>query len=157
KASLLVEVQDVRVANNILGADGGTETDGELALSEFFQDTLPNIFERCRIFISQPEEADVMCFIEPGQFVHKRFHLPVSPAFPEHPLSTVGAEMWAAARKLDDSRPSQAKCLIFVPIENQFPSYAIAIQIPNGHACRSSDSFALFAPTYAGERGKIPI
>src|SRR5713226_4313195 len=71
KSCLLIHVQDIGVADNVLRANRGAESYGEIPLSDLFQNAAPNIFQRGGILVGKPEELNGMSVMQPGQFVNK--------------------------------------------------------------------------------------
>ena len=101
----------------------------QVAAGDLRQDVRPDVLERRRVLVGEPDEADVALAAQPLQLVDELRHVAVAPALPEHPLAAVGAGVRAAARELDDRRPAQAEGAILVPVVDQVPADRVGVEV----------------------------
>lgn len=146
KTCLLIEWQDVRVADDVLRPDRRAHPDGKRPCSDFGEHRRPRPLDRRGIFIGQPKEAHVVFAVEPFHLIHERLHPAVAPPLPKHPLTAVGAGVRTSPRELHHRRTPQAKGLISVPICDEFPADAERIQLLNGRTGGGHPDFPSIAP-----------
>src|SRR5579872_587356 len=146
KSGLFVEMQNVGVAHNVLRANRGAETHWQVSLRNLRQHALPYVFERGGILVREPEEAHIMLAVQPLKLVHEPDDVAMPPAPPEHPLSTVGAGVRAAARELHDSGPAKPEGAILIPIPDQIPADGPGVEVRDGRTRSIRYNLAAAAP-----------
>lgn len=96
EAGLFVEVEDVAVADDVVGAGGADEGDGEVVGDERFEEGAPGRFGGGGILVGEIEELHAVLAVEPGDFGGKFLRVAVTPAPPEFVLAAVVAEVGTA-------------------------------------------------------------
>ncbi len=127
EASLFVEVEDVAVANDVVGAGGTDEGDGEVVGDEGFEEGAPGGFGGGGVLVGEVEELDAVFAVEPGDFGGELFRVAVTPAPPEFALAAVIAEVGAAAGELDDHGAASAPVAVVFEVD-ELPADAVVVE-----------------------------
>jgi len=138
-AGLAIQRQQVSVAHNVGGPDGGEEIDRQFPASQFLQELLPDVAKRRRILVRQGVKLDVVGPVEPFNLIDQLDGIAVPPADPEAVLAAVGAAVRTAARELDDRGPTHAETAIQGPVLNQLPAHPVSVQIRERRPVRSEN------------------
>src|SRR5439155_14920750 len=111
-ARLPVQRQQVGVADDVGGADGGEEAYGQPAGRQLLQEAPPDVAQGGGVLVGQGDEADAVAAVQPGDLVGQPGRVAVPPAHPEAVLAAVGAAVRAAARQLHDGRSAQPEAAV---------------------------------------------
>ena len=127
-AGLLVEGQNIRIADDVIGPRGADECQRDMLGDECLQESLPGRPGRGRVLIGKVDHFDAVGPMEPGEFGREFPRIAVPPAFPERMLAAVAALVRTAARKLHHDRATISPIAVARQID-EFPAHAKGIEV----------------------------
>ncbi|MEX1017190.1 MAG: hypothetical protein WDZ31_10645 [Phycisphaeraceae bacterium] len=142
QARLAVAGHDVGVADDVGGAERGEQVHVHVALDQRFEQAKPEALVRGRVFVGEGDEADAVYVVEVLDFVGQCVGIATPPLDPEAVLPAVGAAVRAAAGELDDGRPALAEAGVAVPVVDQLPAGAVAVEVGDRRAVGRADDVA---------------
>src|SRR6476469_7267754 len=102
---LLVEMEDVGVANDVVGPCRSDQDEVDVFCDQGLQKREPNFLRNGRIFVGEIDHLDAMLAVEARQFLCEQDGIAMAPSRPEAALSAIVAEVRATARELDYHGP----------------------------------------------------
>ena len=146
-------MKDVRIANDVAGACGADENQGNVVGDQGFEEREPGFAVCGGIFVGEVDEFDALLAMEAGEFGREFDRVAMTPLPPEAVLAAVVAMMRAAARELDDDGAAFAVVRVAAMID-EFPTDAIGVEIGNdGRGAGRSDSSDLSDWSDLSDRG----
>jgi hypothetical protein len=127
-AGLLVEMQDVGIAHDVVGAGGADQDQIDVLGNQRLQECLPRLLGGGRVLVGEVYDLDAVLAMEPRQLLGKAHGVAVAPSGPEPALAAVGAQMRAAARELHDRR-AQAAPVAVAGVVDQLPADSAGVEI----------------------------
>lgn len=140
-AGLFVEGEEVGIADDVIGAGGADQSEGDVFGDEGFEEGFPGVAIGGGVFVGEVDDIDSVLAVEPGEFPGEAGRVTVAPSGPEAALAAVAAVVGATAGELDHDSAFVAPVGVLGEVE-QFPADPVVIEMVDGRGGRGGDGVA---------------